>query len=154
MQAERGGKHVASVGLGLLSVATVVGGLLVTGGPLQARKERRDETRLADLMAMSRQVECLSEQGDGQLPRDVRATDACPFTGRLADPFDGHAYRYEPIDSRSWRLCAVFETPAEAASRYGEASIMADGCTVQHLPPRVELRDPALLDEGGSGASP
>lgn len=154
MPAERRGKGLASLGLGLLAGAAVIGGLLVTGGPLQARKERRDETRLGDLMAMAGQVECLSEQGAGTLPRAVTATEACPFTGRLADPFDGAAYRYEPIDARSWRLCAVFETPPEPASRYSEAVRSADGCTVRHLPRPVALRGHDPVDEAGSGAAP
>lgn len=136
----REGQGWASLALAALAAAGVVAGLALTGGPMEARKERRDSMRAGDLMAMARQVECLAQQGDGALPAEVAASESCPFTGRLSDPFTGAAYRYEVIDDRSWRLCTVFETPAEPQSRHGPAARDDAGCGVHHLPPPVELR--------------
>lgn len=133
MRADGRGKGFASMGLAGLALAAVIAGLVLTGGPVQARKERRDETRSDDLMAIARQVECLADTF-GALPTEVSATEVCPFTGRLADPFTGAAYSYTPLNTRSWRLCAVFETPPEPPSPYGDPPRDAAGCSVHHLP--------------------
>lgn len=140
MPAEGRGQGWASLALAGLAALAVVAGLMLTGGPMQARKERRDATREGDLIAMGQQVQCLAQDGAGALPGEVAATEACPFTGRLADPFTGAAYRYEVIDERSWRFCAVFETPPDPASPFGPDMRDAAGCSVQHLPPPLELR--------------
>lgn len=140
MSADGGGKRLASLGLAALAAAAVLAGLALTGGPMEARRERRDAAREGDLMALARQVECLAQQDDGALPPQVAASEACPFTGRLADPFTGMAYRYEAIDDRSWRLCAAFETPPDPDTRWGPAIRDEAGCTTHHLPPPVELR--------------
>lgn len=142
MQAEGRGQGLAAWALAALAAVGIVAGLFLTGGPMQARKERRDATREGDLMAMAQQVQCLAQQGGGGLPAQVAASEACPFSGRLADPFTGAAYRYEAIDARSWRLCAVFETPPDRATRWGPPFRDAAGCSTHHLPPPVELREP------------
>lgn len=134
MRADGRGKGFASMGLAGLALAAVIAGLVLTGGPVQARKERRDETRSDDLMAIARQVECLADTS-GALPAEVSATEVCPFTGRMADPFTGAAYSYTPLDTRNWRLCAVFETPpTEPRLPMGYPPRDAVGCSVHHLP--------------------
>lgn len=136
----RGGQGWASLALAGLAAATVVAGLVLTGGPMQARKERRDATRESDLLALARQVECLAHAAEGRLPDGLAATATCPFSGRFADPFSGAAYGYEVLDARSWRLCAVFETsPGQGFPHVPPARDEA-GCSVHHLPPPVEFR--------------
>lgn len=143
MAADWRGRTIASLGLAGLASVLIIAALLVAGGPVQARKERRDDTRARDVMALAHQVGCLAEEGDGMLPASVDATEVCPFTGRLADPFTGAAYRYQPIDARSWRICAEFETPPEVLSGPDAALRDPAGCTIHHLDPPVELRNPA-----------
>ncbi len=143
MSAEGRGQGWASLALAALAAAAVAAGLSLTGGPMQARKERRDAMRAGDLMEISRQVECLAQQADGALPGRIAASETCPFTGRTADPFTGAAYTYEVIDARNWRLCAVFETPPDPAPRWGPPARDEAGCSVHHLPQPVELRQPS-----------
>lgn len=137
MPAEGRGQRLAAMALAGLAVVGVVAGFVVTGGPVQARKERRDAIRENDLMALAQQVICLAQDGDGPVPARIAASEGCPFTGRIADPFTGAAYRYEVIDARSWRLCAGFETPPDPATRWGPAMRDNAGCSVHRLPQPV-----------------
>ncbi|RJE82376.1 hypothetical protein [Paracoccus onubensis] len=117
-----------------LTLATMVGGLIVTGGPGQGRKERRDHVRLNDLAALFDQARCIgaSEQrNDG----DLSATAQCPDEPRLADPYTDEPYRIEPVEDRHLRLCAIFELPADGdRPRYGGPHGEWDGhCVVIQL---------------------
>ena len=95
----------------LLAAIAVGGGLAISGGPMQGRKEARDRLRMADLSAIEMQARCRA-QNEGKLTTETGATPACPAELRLADPYTGIAYRIEQIDSRNLRLCAPFETDA------------------------------------------
>ena len=93
--------------LALIAVAAGVIGLGVwtVGGPGQARAERRDQERMADLSTLARHQACLQRQG---LEPDDRS-DRCPGGAPRTDPLSGDPYQVETADGL--RVCARFETP-------------------------------------------
>lgn len=114
-----------------MTAAMVIGGLIVTGGPGRGRMERRDDVRQNDLADLYRHARCISaseQRNDG----DLSATAHCPDEPRLTDPYSGEAYRIEPVEKRFLRLCARFETPADARQfRHGIPAGEWDGdCVV------------------------
>ncbi|WP_313351604.1 hypothetical protein [Paracoccus sp. (in: a-proteobacteria)] len=104
-------KGWATLAIALLAVVAIVAGLVLTGGPGQARKERRDRERESDLSHLSRLVGCLARENGNRLPESVRTTPGCDWQLRLADPFTGAPYHYEVTGPRSYLLCAGFELP-------------------------------------------
>lgn len=121
-------------GLTALSVAILTAGVIATGGPAQGRAEKRDQARQQDLSEIQMLLACKSQQA-GHVVTDPAATDACPATPRLADPFTGTPYRIESVTADTIRLCAGFELPPE---RHNAARDDA-GCIVQRIvidPPR------------------
>jgi len=133
-------KGWATIAIALLAAAALGGGLALSGGPGQGRKERRDEARHQDLQRLSSLVQCRAN-AEGGLPADLLNTPACPETARREDPFTAAPYRYEAIDARSFRLCAGFELPLEPTQIWGASEIDAEaGCLVWHLPPVVEVK--------------
>ena len=115
-------------------VALTIGlGLVVTGGPGQGRKERRDEMRLEDLNLMSAQVHCLARAAAGQLPTDLAPTALCPGALRRADPFSGQPYRYDILSPETFRLCAEFETDLAVLMDWNRVNLDAEaGCILYH----------------------
>ena len=114
--------------LTVLSVAILIAGVVVTGGPARGQAERRDKTRDGDLSQIQSLLHCKSQQA-GQVVIDPTPTEACPMTPRLADPFSGAPYRIELVAPDSLRLCAGFELPVESPNHGRDAS----GCTVQQI---------------------
>ncbi|CAM3230301.1 hypothetical protein SAMN04488021_1297 [Paracoccus aminovorans] len=99
--------------IGLLAALAVGAGLVLTGGPSEARKERRDRQRDSDLSALAGLVRCLAEHDHRRLPQVLAPTPDCDWQARLQDPFTGKPYRYEVTGPRSYRLCADFELPED-----------------------------------------
>lgn len=99
----------ATTAIALSAALAVVAGLVVGGGPIQARAEKRDGQRLVDLRAISANIECQFND-TGQLPEAPAKTDACPAVPPTADP-NGAEYTYSRTDDRHWRVCASFERP-------------------------------------------
>ena len=128
----------ASLAIAALALIAVVLGLILGGGPMQARKERRDDMRLDDLMRLSNHINCLAVQGDRiVMPTDFAPTDGCPGPIRMADPYTDAPYRIEALADNRYRLCAGFELPADE-NRPRWAPRRRDGdCVVQDLPRRA-----------------
>lgn len=93
-----------------LSAAAIGLGLWQVGGPEQARAERRDEMRLADLRAHMAYRRCMTE---GEAP--------CGEPPPLLDAFTGAPYRLEVS-----RVCADFERPDRLPEYTRDA--LSDGC--------------------------
>ncbi|AXC48373.1 hypothetical protein DRW48_00435 [Paracoccus suum] len=117
-----------------MTALSVGGALVFTGGPMTGRSERRDETRMNDLRRLSSQVQCLATNGPRRLPSELAPTPACPSEVRLADPYTAAAYRFEPVEPDSYRVCADFEHPLKADDWQSDLDV-ARGCLVGHLPP-------------------
>lgn len=114
--------------------AAVIAGLATAGGPMQARKERRDEARMDDLRRLAVHIGCLSDEGgQAQVPSDLSPTPGCPGPVPLTDSRTGEAYRIAPLQAGKYRLCAGFELPPPPQSLWD--GVRRDGdCIVQELP--------------------
>lgn len=119
-------KGWATMALVAVAAIAVGAGLALTGGPGQARMERRDQQRENDLGTLAGLVDCLAATNRGQLPDRLAATPQCDWKSALDDPYTGRPYRYERIGPRSYRLCADFETPPPVAR--GPWGRDAEGC--------------------------
>ena len=121
-------KGWATAALAAVAALLVGAGLLISGGPDQARKERRDRQRLDDLVALEALVDCLANANRGQLPDRLVPNAQCSWSAALDDPFTGQPYRYVATGLRSYRLCAGFETPPPDRERFGPFMRDAEGC--------------------------
>lgn len=148
-------RNPAVWGIAGLAVAAIAGGLAVTGGPGQGRAERRDDLRLADLMAIAGHLDCRADAGGGVVT-DLSPSPACPAIVRASDPFTGTAYRVEVVDAQNLRLCAGFDLPQPSgALQPRDRGVGADGCIVHRLarstptasPPAIP-QAPALPSDG------
>lgn len=138
----------ASWAIAALAGATVVAGLAIGGGPLQARKERRDDARMEDLRRLAGHIVCLvDESGTRRLPADLSPTPGCPDMVPLTDSRSGEPYRVEPLEAGKFRLCAAFELPPE--DRRWAADRRDGDCIVEELPRR--LRDDPEASSGIEG---
>lgn len=132
----------AALLIALCAAAAVLAGLVVGGGPMQARKENRDQDRLGDLLQISANIDC--QVGVlRRLPDAPQTTEACPTALRLTDPHTGAPYDYARIDSHHWRICAAFELPQQIEPNpYGAQFDPERGCMVFSLPPGAVAETP------------
>lgn len=130
----KGTQARASWAIAALAAAAVVAGLAIGGGPMQARKERRDDARIEDLQRLATHVACLAdESGLRRLPADLTPTPGCPGPVPLTDSRSGEPYRVEPLDAGKYRLCAAFELPQTNQPPW--MTNRRDGdCIVEELP--------------------
>ena len=63
-----------AMALTVVAAIAIGAGLALTGGPGQARKERRDQQRADDLSTLAGLVECLAGTNRGQLPDRLAVT--------------------------------------------------------------------------------
>jgi hypothetical protein len=98
---------------GAAVVLVALAGLWIAGAPGRARVASLDHTRVQHL---ARLEQALWDHRDlrGALPTTLAELEASSPTlaaETLRDPVTGASYRYEPVDSVSFRLCAVFDAP-------------------------------------------
>lgn len=92
-------------------------GLWQVGGPEQARMERRDEQRMADLFALVTFLDCKAlPDGKPQKSCGTKPSDTDRFTG----------LRFDISDTK---VCADFETPKRLARQYSEQ--LENGCVLR-----------------------
>ena len=119
---------VALVGI---SVAAIVAGLAIIGGPGKAREVQRDQIRLNALVGTAEALNCYS-RGVGSLPEDLqvvrvaiadsgspaRLAKGCNNAAWKDDPVTGAPFDILPIDDQHAQICAVFERPTKDEPRY------------------------------------
>ncbi|MDZ7627657.1 MAG: DUF5671 domain-containing protein [Parvularculaceae bacterium] len=125
--AERMSGHADLLGQALAVLSTIVVAVLVAWAfsvvrsPGAARERISDETRVSNLVTMTRLADChytyydrldssfaamqtaLADLG-GRLPVAAGCTEPYPY-----DPSTGAEYRYRVIDENSYEVCAIFE---------------------------------------------
>lgn len=98
------------VAAAVVVVATIVAAVATMGLPSTQREIRLDERRVRDLQRIVTAVHAHAGN-HGSLPPDLATLAAQPgLRLAIADPVDASPYTYEPIDERTFRLCAVFTT--------------------------------------------
>lgn len=105
-------QRVSAALLAILALGAVVLGLWQTGGPEQARAERRDDMRKQDLRALASHKACL---------RRADPNVNCGDIPQQTDRFTDIPYRIEAD-----RVCATFERPDRLPDYPG--SRFKDGC--------------------------
>ncbi|MBR9652184.1 hypothetical protein [Thalassovita aquimarina] len=124
MQADR----LAQTALAALVAGLVVFGLLTVGGPGKGRIEKRDDTRMSDLLVLSSYVRCVADTQGKTLPASLAPVDTCQRDLRLTDPYTDTPYRYERVSDTAYRLCAGFEDPDWIIETRGADIDRATGC--------------------------
>ncbi|MFD2739083.1 hypothetical protein ACFSUD_05855 [Sulfitobacter aestuarii] len=90
-----------------LVAAALLAGLSLIGGPTQARLERQDRQRAADLREIGRYHACLRETDD----HDGYSAERCGPPDRVSgwrDPVSAAPYVLREIDEGAFAVCATF----------------------------------------------
>ncbi len=121
-------RRAAGHALVALSVAAIVAALWQIGGPGQAQAERRDATRMQDLQALARHIQCRHRTG-ADPATEPAATIDCPLPDRLADPYTGATYVIGEVQDGEVALCAGFELASPPEPRWMRVQFDPDtGC--------------------------
>ena len=102
-------------------LASVVAGLLATGGPGEARLEKLDEARRSDLRA----IETTLRNGwrRGQATPEILGDDRSGLSpGYLRDPETGEPYGYRALSDTAAEVCATFARAYDRRSAYLDGS--------------------------------
>lgn len=119
-------RRAAAYALAGAATVAAAASLLVAGSPSQARLERYDYQRVADLQFIdgavvtyaSRQYRLSGEAGlptgGALLPESLGALRQMPGFADifLADPITKQPYGYRAIDGVNYELCATFQAPS------------------------------------------
>lgn len=100
--------------VGLVVLASVVGGFFIAGSPGYQRQVRLDSERISDLENLQWQVIEYWRTNE-TLPEDLAVLEAEGY--RIpTDPETGETYGYERTGDLTYELCATFETSNEEVS--------------------------------------
>jgi hypothetical protein len=91
---------------------------MVVGGPGTGRLERRDDIRRADLEDLSNYAVCVANHAGGVVSESLPPDEDCSVEVRFSDPFTNAPYVYKKTSTRSFRLCAGFESPERLRDAY------------------------------------
>jgi hypothetical protein len=108
-------------------VASIAGGIVVLGSPIQARRQMLDERRVNDLRQLNQSINLFWTRTK-HLPASTEelARERGIFV-MLTDPATRHPYEYEVVDVEKYKLCATFDGSSEHASTVGFQSFWAHG---------------------------
>ncbi|MDG2339622.1 MAG: hypothetical protein P8L32_00300 [Paracoccaceae bacterium] len=85
-------KNRIIIAIAALSLAFILVGIWVTGGPSAGQAERRDAARLSDLYELQDLTFCLAETAGGVLPDEISLSEICKREIALTDSNSGEAY--------------------------------------------------------------
>ncbi|WP_440976963.1 DUF5671 domain-containing protein [Pseudoxanthomonas winnipegensis] len=103
------GRRLLLIG-GLLAIGAVVGGFVLTGGPVHQRALRMDQRRVSDLQDIVTAVQAYATE-HRRLPASLADMAAQPGVGLATqDPVSAAPYSYTALGPKRVRLCAAFET--------------------------------------------
>jgi hypothetical protein len=113
----------------VLVVTALVAGVVVVGGPGEARLERLDEARRNDLQEIERTLRnrwrsgqptpaTLADLTPGASPEFDSVVVPDPSAGHLHDPVTGEPYAYRALSDSRAEVCATFALPYSRPSPY------------------------------------
>jgi hypothetical protein len=121
--------RLALAALAGLAVLLVVAGLVTVGGPEEARRQRRDEARVAALSDLARCMAQLPVAEFDTLPPEMAADTPCVDRDNWRDAGTGAPFRLVRGEGGAFSLCAAFENPASVRRNfYGQSFDPATGC--------------------------
>ena len=107
-----------------LVCGAVVAGLLVVGGPGEARKVAADRERLRDLRQIAESERCRRMAAEEKLlPRCRGATPA----NLPRDPATGAPYDLREVDDTAFDVCAIFESDPVRFGKQTQTEMIVDG---------------------------
>ena len=123
LRREEGGPGGGGVGRGMLGagsvlvLATIAAAVWTMDSPAVERDQRLDERRVAELSQLQVVIEDWA-RSRGRLPASLAELATQPGMALpVHDPVDGTPYRFEILDARHYRLCALFATDTAQAQR-------------------------------------
>lgn len=113
--------------LAVIVAGACIAGLVITGGPGQARKEKEDAARLAAVSQTAYALACY-QQAKGEIPEDLAQVDAalddaatgirepgrCLDARIAADPVTGAPFRLQRAGTGVTHICATFAAKHDA----------------------------------------
>ncbi|MDP2652266.1 MAG: DUF5671 domain-containing protein [bacterium] len=107
------------IGVGILTIGTIIAGFFIVGTPAQARLARFDAQKVSDLQNIQSQITTYY-QAKQKLPGVITDLNNSLSYGPIpVDPQTGDSYIYQPGEGLSFKLCAVFN----AASRGNQSPL-------------------------------
>ncbi len=118
---------------GLVMALAIIGGLLIIGGPGQARAEKQDNARLKAMSETAYAISCYSDNV-GALPEDsapiktqvekatsvITSSKKCKNLNWETDPVSDKEFEYIRVEDHEFQLCAVFARPSSDKGGYGK----------------------------------
>lgn len=130
---------VMGAALGAIVVLAIIAGLAVTGGPVEARKQREDMARRTALGDTALALACYHRR-EGRIPEDLSEVEAalalmtspedrrdgCGQAEIRTDPVSGEPFRLQRTDGEVTHICADFAAPDRDPDdlRYGPRSAL------------------------------
>lgn len=113
--------------LAVIVAGACIAGLVITGGPGQARKDKEDAARLVAVSQMAYALACY-QQARGDIPENLALVDAalgdaatgirepgrCLDAHTAADPVTGAPFRLQRERNKVTHICATFAAKSEA----------------------------------------
>lgn len=120
---------LATLALGGLAALLVGAGLVMVGGPEEARQQKRDEARGYALSKLARCMAQLPAAEFDALPPELAADTPCVEDDNWRDAETGAPFRLVRGEGGDFSLCAVFEKPASVRRNFYEQRFdPATGC--------------------------
>ncbi len=132
-------ERIFAIAAAVIIAGAMIGGIVLIGGPGEARAERFDGERLGNLSTLARRMTEHYRLNE-TLPDSLDAlSDEVGFerssTDPSTDPRTGAPYEYERASANSYRLCAEFETEGPHDFRPYALSTFERESRGQHVSP-------------------
>lgn len=119
-------------GAAVVIMASIIGGLLIIGGPMKAREQKIDNKRLSNMAMTARVISCYADQHNDlpetlELIKNMQQKGNALHVGRPrchnisweVDPVTLMDFGYKRISKNSFEICGVFaqKTPLQKLPR-------------------------------------
>jgi hypothetical protein len=118
-------------GGGAVMIVAIIGGLMLIGGPGEARAKKQDAARLTALQKTAFAISCYSDNV-GALPyktesikamiddknSEIYGSTRCRNIGWETDPVSKAEFEYNRTEDHVFEICAEFERPSRGGDTY------------------------------------
>jgi len=118
-------------GAGGVMVASIIGGLLLIGGPGEARAKKEDAAILQAIQKTAKTISCYSDN-IGALPEEIteikssyddnssafKSSKRCRNLGWASNPVSQKEFEYNRLEDDAFELCAEFAYGSDGSEQY------------------------------------